>query len=117
MLLSRCLYSSKHCAARYVLNDIVFGLVVLLAVVANREKALWATFLALLYRKHLVLYCRKIQAAPPWHYYCGVFAAAAPGSALGGDWRLACGATCLWMVMTIPRHCLLPTAYLPIYGG
>jgi hypothetical protein len=84
MARGRCGRSSKHCAARYVINDIVFGLAVLLAVVANREKALWATFLALLYRKHLVLYRRKIQAAPPWHYYCYLLVAVGYQPSAGG---------------------------------
>ena len=84
MARGRCGRSSKHCAARFAINDIVFGLVVLLAVVANREKALWATFLALLYRKHLVLYRRKIQAAPPWHYYCYLLVAVGYQPSAGG---------------------------------
>ena len=58
-------------------------------------------FNALLYKKHPVLYRRKIQAAPPWRYYCCLLAAlAALGGVLGGDRRLACGAASLWMVLT-----------------
>ena len=61
-------------------------------------------FNALLYKKHPELYRRKIQAAPPWHYYCIVGTAAvgllALLGVLPGAWLFALGAFFMWVLMT-----------------
>jgi GT2 family glycosyltransferase len=61
-------------------------------------------FNALLYKKHPRLYRQRIQAAPPWHYYCDVLALAValgararrPGlaRAAGGVWAALTGHFC-----------------------
>jgi glycosyltransferase involved in cell wall biosynthesis len=58
-------------------------------------------FNALLYKKHPELYRRKIQAAPPWHYYC-IAGAALLGliGVLLAAWLFALGAVCIWALMT-----------------
>jgi glycosyltransferase involved in cell wall biosynthesis len=75
-------------------------------------------FNALLYKKHAVAYREKIQAAPPWHYYCILGALlVACGSALGGIWLLALGAFTVWMFMT-GRFCLKRlqgTSHAPVH--
>ncbi|HZU68286.1 MAG TPA: glycosyltransferase [Ktedonobacteraceae bacterium] len=56
---------------------------------------------ALLYKKHPQLYRQKVQAAPPWHYYCIVVALLiALASILAGFWFIALGAITAWMLMT-----------------
>jgi glycosyltransferase involved in cell wall biosynthesis len=73
-------------------------------------------FNALLYKKHPVLYQRKIQATPPWHYY-GIIASALlalSGLLLGGQF-FALGAACAWVLLT-GWFCLLRlrhTSHLP----
>lgn len=63
-------------------------------------------FNALLYKKHPALYRQKIQAAPPWHYYCIVAALlVALTSMMMGFWLFALGAFTAWMLMT-GRFCL-----------
>ena len=62
-------------------------------------------FNALLYKKHPSLYRQKIQAAPPWHYYCIVVALfSACITALGGLWLFACAAFGIWLCLTA-RFC------------
>jgi glycosyltransferase involved in cell wall biosynthesis len=58
-------------------------------------------FNALLYKKHPILYRQRIQAAPPWHYYCIVTALLAVmlGTIVGAS-IFALGAVCVWMCMT-----------------
>ena len=61
---------------------------------------------ALLYKKHPALYRQKIQAAPPWHYYCILAAlSVALVSMVAGCWLFALGALAAWMIMT-GRFCL-----------
>jgi hypothetical protein len=61
---------------------------------------------ALLYKKHPALYRQKIQAAPPWHYYCILAALlVALVSMVAGFWLFALGALTVWMIMT-GRFCL-----------
>ncbi len=61
---------------------------------------------ALLYKKHSALYRQKIQAAPPWHYYCILAALlVALVSMVAGCWLFALGALAAWMIMT-GRFCL-----------
>lgn len=58
-------------------------------------------FNALLYKKHPLLYQRRIQAKPPWHYY-GILASALlaiSGLLLGAPF-VALGATCVWALLT-----------------
>jgi hypothetical protein len=56
---------------------------------------------ALLYKKHPQLYRQKVQAAPPWHYYCIIVALLiALASMLTGSWFIALGAITAWIVMT-----------------
>jgi GT2 family glycosyltransferase len=64
-------------------------------------------FNALLYKKHPALYRQRIQATPPWHYYCILGALlVALMSAIAGYWLFALGALCAWILMT-GRFCLL----------
>lgn len=73
-------------------------------------------FNALLYKKHPLLYQRKIQATPPWHYY-GIVASAllaVSGLLLGAPF-VAPGAACSWAMLT-GWFCLLRlrhTSHLP----
>ena len=63
-------------------------------------------FNALLYKKHPDLYRQKVQAAPPWHYYCILAALlVALASLVAGLWLVALGAFTAWMLMT-GRFCL-----------
>lgn len=63
-------------------------------------------FNALLYKKHPDLYRQKVQAAPPWHYYCILVALlVALASIVAGFWLFALGAFTAWMFMT-GRFCL-----------
>lgn len=63
-------------------------------------------FNALLYKKYPQLYRERIQAAPPWHYYCILGALLlALVSAIAGLWSLALIATIAWLLMTT-RFCL-----------
>ncbi|HZT98325.1 MAG TPA: glycosyltransferase [Ktedonobacteraceae bacterium] len=58
-------------------------------------------FNALLYKKHPVLYRQRIQARPPWHYYCIVTALlAALLGIVAGAAIFALGAICVWLCMT-----------------
>jgi cellulose synthase/poly-beta-1,6-N-acetylglucosamine synthase-like glycosyltransferase len=58
-------------------------------------------FNALLYKKHSALYRQRIQARPPWHYYCMVAALLAALLGFLEGWGLfAAGALCVWMYMT-----------------
>lgn len=58
-------------------------------------------FNALLYKKHPVLYRQRIQATPPWHYYCIVTALlAALLGAIEGSAIFALGVACVWLYMT-----------------
>jgi cellulose synthase/poly-beta-1,6-N-acetylglucosamine synthase-like glycosyltransferase len=60
-----------------------------------------SAFNALLFKKHPELYRRKIQAAPPWHYYRIVLALlVALVAALAGRGRLARRAAGAWLMMT-----------------
>lgn len=63
-------------------------------------------FNALLYKKHPSLYRQRIQAVPPWHYYCIVVAGlSALIAAPGGLWLFACAALCIWLCLTA-RFCV-----------
>jgi glycosyltransferase involved in cell wall biosynthesis len=56
---------------------------------------------ALLYRKHTARYRERIQASPPWRYYCIVGSlATALGTGLLGRRRTALAAAGVWAVMT-----------------
>lgn len=60
-------------------------------------------FNALLFKKHPLLYRRRIQPAPPWHYYANV--AALLGTAVGGvtGWIwLAAPCLLLWLAGIVP---------------
>ncbi|HYX51104.1 MAG TPA: hypothetical protein VE843_15260, partial [Ktedonobacteraceae bacterium] len=58
-------------------------------------------FNALLYKKHPILYRQRIQARPPWHYYCIVTALlAALLGIVAGAAIFALGAICVWLCMT-----------------
>ena len=58
-------------------------------------------FNALLYKKHPVLYRRKIEPTPPWHYYGNCTAWwAALGSAWIGQSALALTAAGVWLLLT-----------------
>lgn len=58
-------------------------------------------FNALLYKKHPHLYRRRIQPAPPWHYYgiVGALLGALAGIALRRRW-LAMACILVWMLLT-----------------
>jgi cellulose synthase/poly-beta-1,6-N-acetylglucosamine synthase-like glycosyltransferase len=63
-------------------------------------------FNALLYKKHPTLYRQRIQATPPWHYYCIVVAGlSALIAGLVGLWLLVAALVCLWLCLTT-RFCL-----------
>lgn len=69
-------------------------------------------FDALLYKKHPVLYRRRIQATPPWRYYATLAALlTAGGGALAGSRYVAVGAAAVWLGLTAQfcwrrlRHC------------
>ncbi len=71
---------------------------------------------ALLYKKHPLLYRQRIQARPPWPYYCiiGVLLVAVL-SIFVHSWFLTAGALLVWLYMT-SRFCLLrlhKTAHTP----
>ena len=73
-------------------------------------------FNALLYKKHPLLYQRKIQATPPWRYYAIVASLllVASGLLLGAP-IVALGAACVWALLT-GWFCLLRlrhTSHLP----
>jgi len=58
-------------------------------------------FDALLYKKHPLLYRRKIRSTPRWDYYLTVASLlAAPASATLGHAPLAAGAAAVWVAMT-----------------
>lgn len=58
-------------------------------------------FNALLYKKHPNLYRQRIQAAPPWHYYCILGALLVTlASIVVGSWLFALGAFTAWIFMT-----------------
>jgi GT2 family glycosyltransferase len=58
-------------------------------------------FDALLYKKHPLLYRRRIRATPRWDYYLTVASLlAAPAGAALGHAPLAAGAAALWLAMT-----------------
>lgn len=63
-------------------------------------------FNALLYKKHRRLYRERIQAAPPWHYYCatGALLVMLLG-AIGQSWPLILVALAFWWLLTV-RFCL-----------
>jgi hypothetical protein len=60
-----------------------------------------ARFNALLYKKHPDLYRRRIQPAPPWHYYAigASLLAALVGVLAGRPWLAACGGGA-WAALT-----------------
>jgi hypothetical protein len=58
-------------------------------------------FNALLYKKHPELYRRRIQAAPPWHYYATLAAMLAMVAGLaGGSTPVAVTAGVVWGLLT-----------------
>ena len=63
-------------------------------------------FNALLYKKHPRLYRQRVQAAPPWLYYCAVGALllVLPG-AFSHSWPLILAALAVWILLTA-RFCL-----------
>ncbi len=63
-------------------------------------------FNALLYKKHPSLYRQRIQAAPPWHYYCILVAGlSALIAGFVGLWLIAVACAGLWLCLTA-RFCL-----------
>lgn len=59
-------------------------------------------FNALLYKKHPALYRKKIQAAPPWHYYSILGALlVAVVAGIFGLWLLSLIALSAWLYMTL----------------
>ena len=72
--------------------------------VGQQRKSMYS---ALLYKKHPTLYRKKIQTAPPWHYYRIVAALSACVAGLLAGRRSVAGASLLlWTVLT-GRFCAL----------
>jgi GT2 family glycosyltransferase len=64
-------------------------------------------FNVLLYKKHPRLYRERIQATPPWQYYCAVGALLVLLlGCVGQSWPLSVAASAFWLLVTA-RFCLL----------